>query len=53
VFVDEGVLEASAIREGDVAAHLDTEAEKARYEVPEGTWSSLSAELVQSLYRWR
>jgi len=53
VFVAEGVLEASAIPEGDVAAHLDVEAGKAGYEVPEGTWSSLSAELVQSLYRWR
>jgi RNA polymerase sigma factor (sigma-70 family) len=53
IFVDDGVLEQSALPSGDLDARLNEEAEKAECEVPPGEWRSLSAELLQSLYRWR
>ena len=53
IFVDEGVLEEGAIAPGDIAAQLDEKAEKEDFELPPpGEWRSLSAELLQSLYRW-
>jgi uncharacterized protein len=53
IFVDDGVLEQCALPEGDLATRLDTEAHKADDELPAGEWRSLSAELLQSLYRRR
>ena len=53
VFVDEAVLETSALPEGDLGGQLDAEADRAGFELAEGSWSSLSGELLQSLYRWR
>jgi uncharacterized protein len=53
VFVDDGVLEESALPADDLDARLDAEVAKAEEELPPGQWRSLSAELLQSLYRWR
>jgi uncharacterized protein len=53
VFVDHGVLEESAITEGDLATRLEEEMCKEGHELPAGKWRSLSADLVQSLYQWR
>lgn len=53
IFVDDGVLEQSALPASDLGARLNEEAEKAGFPVPPGEWRSLSAELLQSLYRWR
>ena len=53
VFVDDGVLEESAMAAGDLSAQLDTEISEADEELPPGEWRSLSAQLLQSLYRWR
>ncbi len=53
IFVEDGVLEQCAMPPGDIAVRLDTEADKAGHELPPGKWRSLSAELLQSLYRWR
>jgi RNA polymerase sigma factor (sigma-70 family) len=53
VFVDDSVLEESAISAGDLADRLDEETCKAEQEVPPGEWRSLSAELLKSLYHWR
>jgi RNA polymerase sigma factor (sigma-70 family) len=53
VFVDDGVLEESALPADDLDARLDAEVAKAEEELPPGQWRTLSAELLQSLYRWR
>jgi uncharacterized protein len=53
IFVDDSVLEQSAMSPGETAARLDAEADKAGHELPPGVWRSLSAELLQSVYHWR
>ena len=53
VFVDDAVLEESAMAAGDLAARLDTEISEADEKLPPGEWRSLSAQLLQSLYHWR
>jgi uncharacterized protein len=53
VFVDDGVLEESAMTEGDLTTRLEEEMCEEGQEPPAGKWRSLSAELVQSLYQWR
>jgi uncharacterized protein len=53
IFVDDGVLEQCAVPEDDIPTRLDAEACEAKQEVPAGEWRSLSAELLQSLHRWR
>jgi uncharacterized protein len=53
IFVDDSVLDQCALPEGDLATRLDAEAEEADQELPAGEWRSLSAELLQSLYRSR
>jgi len=50
IFVEEDVLEQSAMLPGDMAARLDAEADKADAELAPGTWRSLSADLLRSLY---
>ena len=51
VFVEESVLEEGGMLNGDIPTRLDEEAEKAELKPPQGTWRSLSAELLQSFYR--
>jgi bifunctional DNase/RNase len=51
IFVDDSVLEQCALPEGDLPTRLDAEAKEADQELPAGEWRSLSAELLQSLYR--
>lgn len=51
IFVDDSVLEKCALPEGDLSTRLDAEAGEADQELPAGEWRSLSAELLQSLYR--
>jgi RNA polymerase sigma factor (sigma-70 family) len=53
VFVDDGVLEESALTESGLATRLDEETCKEKQELPAGKWRSLSADLVQSLYQRR
>jgi RNA polymerase sigma factor (sigma-70 family) len=53
IFVEDSVLEENAMPADDLPARLEDEAKKAEHEVPPGEWRSLSAELLQSLYRWR
>jgi len=53
ILVGDGVLEQSALPPGDLETTLDAEAEKIAFQVPRGEWRSLSAELLQSLFRWR
>jgi RNA polymerase sigma factor (sigma-70 family) len=53
IFVDDDVLEQGATPAGDLHARLDADADEAGHELPPGEWRSLSAELLQSLYRWR
>lgn len=53
IFVDDGVLEQSALPAGDLDARLNEDAEKAEFQVPPGEWRSLSAELLEPLYRRR
>lgn len=51
IFVDESVLEESGMAAGDVPSRLEEETDKANLKPPPGFWRSLSAELLQSLYR--
>jgi uncharacterized protein len=53
ILVDDGVLEQGATPAGDLHARLEAQADEADHELPPGEWRSLSAELLQSLYRWR
>jgi len=53
IFVADDVLEQGAMPAGDLHARLDADAAEADHELPPGEWRSLSAELLQSLYRWR
>lgn len=50
IFVDGAVLEESAMTRDGFDARLERDAEAANIEVPPGTWRSLSAELVRSLF---
>ncbi len=50
IFVENAVLDESAMLSDDVAARLNAEAEKADAELAPGEWRSLSAELLRSLY---
>jgi RNA polymerase sigma factor (sigma-70 family) len=53
IFVDDEVLDQCALPEGDLPTRLDAEASEADEALPAGDWRSLSAELLQSLYRGR
>lgn len=51
IVVDESVLEESALREQELGDELDARTELAGLEVPAGTWTSLSAEMLGSLHQ--
>ena len=53
VFVDQRVLEQAAIAAADIPIRLDVQSRHLQGDLPRGEWRSLSAELVQSLYRFR
>jgi RNA polymerase sigma factor (sigma-70 family) len=51
IFVDESVLEQGGMPADEVSARLEEEAEQKDDKPPPGKWRSLSAELLQTLYR--
>jgi uncharacterized protein len=52
IFVEDGVLEQSAMLPHEVAARMDAETGEGDADLAPGEWRSLSAELLGSLYRW-
>jgi bifunctional DNase/RNase len=51
IFAAEGVLESAAVLAGDVPARLEEVADEVDLPLPDGEWRSLSAGLLQTLYR--
>lgn len=52
ILIDETVLDAHGIDPSALSAELEAKAATAGHEPPVGAWRSLSAELLQSVYRW-
>lgn len=52
IFVEDAVLEQSGTLPDAVAARLDAETGEQDADLPPGEWRSLSADLLESLYRW-
>jgi RNA polymerase sigma factor (sigma-70 family) len=52
ILVDETVLDEQGIDPSALSVELETKATEAGHVPPVGTWRSLSAELLQSAYRW-
>jgi RNA polymerase sigma factor (sigma-70 family) len=51
ILVDDAVLEEAGGTRGEIEGRLDGEAARAGYDLPDGTWTSLSAALLESLHR--
>jgi uncharacterized protein len=51
ILVEDAVLEQAAVPPDDLGSRLDDESDKAGFTLPPGEWQSLSAELLQTMYR--
>jgi RNA polymerase sigma factor (sigma-70 family) len=53
ILVEEAVLEESGLAEGEVGSELDSRTKMGGFELPPGSWTSLSSEMLGSLHRER